>query len=81
MNIPDVIRRRVLQANLLAVLAQCGRGGEVILGDEAHIFHYEGGGISALGGCVMHTVCTPERLPELYCADSNINFNLHISVH
>ncbi|NOY99138.1 MAG: low-specificity L-threonine aldolase [Chloroflexi bacterium] len=36
--------------NLSAVLAHCGRGDEVILGDKAHIFLYEGGGISALGG-------------------------------
>ena len=30
---------------------------QVLLGDESHIFHYEAGGVSALGGCVMHTVC------------------------
>ena len=29
---------------------------QVLLGDESHIFHYEAGGVSALGGCVMHTV-------------------------
>jgi threonine aldolase len=29
---------------------------QVLLGDECHIYHYERGGISALGGCVMHTV-------------------------
>ena len=29
---------------------------QVLMGDECHIFHYERGGISALGGCVMHTV-------------------------
>ena len=36
--------------NLAAVLAHCGRGDEVILGDKAHTFLYEAGGISALGG-------------------------------
>ena len=36
--------------NLVAVLAHCGRGDEVILGNKAHTFLYEGGGISALGG-------------------------------
>ncbi len=35
--------------NLAAVLAHCGRGDEVILGDKAHTFLYEAGGISALG--------------------------------
>lgn len=36
--------------NLAAILAHCGRGDEVILGDKAHTFLYEAGGISALGG-------------------------------
>jgi len=44
--------------NLASLLAHCGRGDEVILGDESHIFHYEQGGASALGGMVFHTVPT-----------------------
>ena len=36
--------------NLAAILAHCGRGDEVMLGDKAHTFLYEAGGISALGG-------------------------------
>lgn len=44
--------------NLVSLLAHCGRGDEVILGDEAHIFHYEQGGASALGGLVYHPVPT-----------------------
>lgn len=36
--------------NLAAILAHCGRGDEVILGNQAHTFLYEAGGISALGG-------------------------------
>lgn len=36
--------------NLVAVLAHCNRGDEVILGDQSHIFLDEAGGISALGG-------------------------------
>lgn len=35
--------------NLAAVLAWCGRGDEVILGNKAHTFLFEAGGISALG--------------------------------
>ena len=34
-------------ANLISVLVHCGRGEEVILGDKAHTFCYEAGGISA----------------------------------
>jgi threonine aldolase len=44
--------------NLAALLAHCARGQEVIVGDEAHIYWYEGGGASALGGLVYHPVPT-----------------------
>ena len=30
--------------NLCALLAHCARGDEAIVGDEAHIYHYEAGG-------------------------------------
>src|SRR5690606_41810010 len=36
--------------NLAAVLAHCGRGDEVIRGDQSHTFLFEGGGISAVVG-------------------------------
>jgi threonine aldolase len=36
--------------NLASILAHCQRGDEVMLGDKAHTFLYEAGGISALGG-------------------------------
>ena len=42
--------------NLISLLAHCRRGEEIILGDQAHIFYYEVGGMSALGGIVPHTV-------------------------
>lgn len=44
------------QGNLIAVLTHCPRGTEVILGDKAHIFRYEAGGISAFGGVHPHTI-------------------------
>ena len=44
--------------NLLSVLAHCGRGDEVILGDLAHIFLYEQGGSAALGGVHPRSVPT-----------------------
>lgn len=43
-------------SNLLAVLSVCGRGDEVIMGDLGHTFLHEAGGVSALGGVVIHTV-------------------------
>ena len=36
--------------NLAALLTHCGRGDEVIMGDECHIFWFESGGAAALGG-------------------------------
>jgi threonine aldolase len=42
--------------NLAALLAHCGRGDEVILGNLAHTFLFEGGGLAALGGVSAHTV-------------------------
>ncbi len=44
------------QGNLIAMLAHAGRGNEVILGDKAHIFLYEQGGLAALGGIIPHTL-------------------------
>jgi len=45
--------------NLAAVLAHCGRGDEVILGNQAHTYRYEAGGISALGG--VHSYQIPNQ--------------------
>jgi len=42
--------------NLLAVLASCARGDEVIMGRQGHTFLHEAGGVSALGGVVMNTI-------------------------
>ncbi|MHC1724686.1 MAG: low-specificity L-threonine aldolase [Syntrophobacteraceae bacterium] len=42
--------------NMVSVLSHCGRGDEVILGDQAHIMLYEQGGIAALGGVVPRTL-------------------------
>lgn len=36
--------------NAIAVLTHAGRGQAVIVGDESHIYHYEAGGPSTLGG-------------------------------
>jgi threonine aldolase len=42
--------------NLISVLAHCGRGEEMILGDQAHIFLSEQGGSAALGGVHSRTI-------------------------
>lgn len=42
--------------NLIATLAACQRGDEVIMGDKGHTFLFEAGGISALGGVFPHTL-------------------------
>jgi len=44
------------QGNLVSLLAHCERGAEIIVGDKAHIFKYEQGGVSALGGIMPHIV-------------------------
>jgi len=36
--------------NLVSILVHCQRGTEIILGDKAHTFMFEAGGISAFGG-------------------------------
>ncbi len=43
-------------ANLVALLTHCGRGDEVIVGDKAHTFVNEVGGMAALGGIHPRTV-------------------------
>ncbi len=44
------------QGNLVALLAHCERGAEIIVGDKAHTVVYEQGGMSALGGIMPRTV-------------------------
>ena len=43
-------------ANLVSQIAHCGRGEEIILGDQAHTFFYEQGGTAAVGGIHPRTV-------------------------
>lgn len=45
--------------NLAALLAHCDRGEEVIVGDRAHTYIFEAGGVSALGG--LHTFSVPNN--------------------
>lgn len=43
-------------ANLIAVLTHCQRGDEAMMGNLGHTFLFEAGGVSALGGVVIHTL-------------------------
>ncbi len=42
--------------NAIATLTHTGRGQAVLVGDESHIYHYEAGGPSTLGGAPMWVV-------------------------
>jgi len=48
-------------ANLSALLSHCPRGYEVILGDQSDLYHYEAGGVSIVGGAVLHPVVTEKN--------------------
>src|SRR5512133_1128458 len=50
--------------NLVSVLTHCGRGDEMIVGDQAHVFVYEGGGSAALGGVHVRTVPNGRGMPS-----------------
>lgn len=43
-------------ANLVAVLTHCQRGDEALMGDLGHTFLFEVGGVSALGGVLVHAI-------------------------
>ena len=44
--------------NTASILAHAGRGQAIIVGDQSHIYHYEVGGASTLGGSPMCVVPT-----------------------
>lgn len=46
--------------NLTALLAHCGRGDEVIIGEDAHSYVHEAGGMATLGGIMPHPLSTDE---------------------
>jgi threonine aldolase len=48
-------------ANLVSLLAWCGRGDEAIVGSEAHVLHYEVAGAAGLGSIQLRPVHNDER--------------------
>ena len=68
--------------NLAALLAHCGRGDEAIVGDEAHTFYYEAGGMAALGGIQPRTVPNrPDGTLDITAVEAAIRTpNVHFPV-
>ena len=67
------------QGNLCGILAHCQRGDEVIVGDQAHVLHYEVASCAALGGIQLRAVPNGRALPdpadvEAAIRGSNIHF-------
>ena len=67
------------QGNLVALLTHCNRGEGAILGNDSHIWNYEGGGLAALGGIVPFQVNDAKSLPSI--ADLNFVLNPTDNVH
>ena len=65
--------------NLISVLAHCARGDEVILGDRSHIFLYEVGGLSALGG--IHPRIIPNNDDGTLAPDAIEKSVRHSDIH
>ena len=47
-----------IMGNLTSMLAHCGRGDEIIIGDQSHILWYEASGAAAVGGITPRTIPT-----------------------
>lgn len=70
--------------NLIAVLGHCARGQEAIIGHESHIFFYEAGGASALGGVPYNPIqenelgkLTTQQIKDALRDEANVHFPLH----
>ncbi len=60
--------------NAISVLAHAGRAEAVIVGDQSHIYRYEVGGASTLGGSPMTVVPTQENgMLDLYQVETGIS--------
>ncbi len=60
--------------NTAAVLAHSGRGEAVMVGDQSHIYRYEVGGASTVGGSPMYVVPTdPKGMLDLHQVETGIS--------
>jgi threonine aldolase len=67
------------QGNVSALLTHCSRGDGAILGSDSHIYIYEGGGLSVLGGILPLVADDPDGIipPDKvlsWCRPSNVHF-------
>ena len=60
--------------NLVAILAMCQRGDDIIIGDKSHIYRAEAGGASALGGVSYHPI--PNQ-PDGTLDPDQVEANIH----
>ena len=60
--------------NLVAILAMCQRGDDIIIGDKSHIYRAEAGGASALGGVSYHPI--PNQ-PDGTLDPEQVEANIH----
>ena len=69
-------------ANLVCQMTHCGRGDEMILGDQNHIFFYEQGGSAAIGGIHSRTLPNePDGSLDLAAVEAAIRpDNIHFPV-
>lgn len=56
-------------ANIVSVLASCGRGEQVILGSKSHVWLWEQHGLSSLGGLALHPLPNDPITGELHIPD------------
>ncbi len=63
--------------NQVAVMTHAGRGDEVIVEQEAHVFFYEVGGISGLAGAHVRTVRGEHGVPPLWPSKLRSEENHH----
>ena len=62
------------QSNLAALMSHCQRGDEVIIGQEAHSYRYEAGGMAVLGSIQPRTVANrPDGSLDLGEVEAAIN--------
>lgn len=52
-----------IMGNLVSVLTHCNRGEAVLVGNRAHIYRYEAGGLSALAGVLPYLMDDEEGIP------------------
>lgn len=64
--------------NQVAILTHAGRGDEVIVEQDAHVFYYEVGGIAGLAGAQVRTVAGRHGVPDSAAVEAAIRAdNIH----